>query len=81
MDANICQYNREELLRAVESCGTIAEFFTLVKNNNIDMRMQTLNAASNIPPRLLEYDSCASLEDPLIRLKEVVTLAIMNQYR
>lgn len=82
MDANNCQYsNKADLLRAVDNCKAIAELFALVKNNNIDMRMQTLCSASNIPPRLLEYDSTVSLEDPLIRLKEVVTLAVENQYR
>ncbi len=71
---------KDELLKAVDSCSTIAELFVLVKNENIDMRMQTLNSASNIPPKLLEYDSSASIEDPLIRLKKVVSLAVENQY-
>ncbi len=71
---------KDELLKAVDSCSTIAELFVLVKNENIDMRMQTLNSASNIPPKLLEYDSSASIEDPLIRLKKVVSLAVEDQY-
>lgn len=71
---------KDELLKAVDSCSTIAELFVLVKNENIDMRMQTLNSASNIPPKLLEYDSSDSIEDPLIRLKKVVSLAVEDQY-
>lgn len=71
--------SREELLNAIDSCTTIADIFTLVKSENIDMRMQTLCSASNIPPKLLEYDSSASIEDPLVRLKKVVSLAVENQ--
>lgn len=72
--------SKEELLREVENCTTISELFVLVKKENIDMRMQTLCSASNIPPRLLDYDSVVSIEDPLIRLRKVVSLAIENQY-
>ncbi len=72
--------SKEDLLREIDSCSTIAQIFSLVKNENIDMRMQTLCSASNIPPKLLEYDSSASLEDPLIRLKKVVRLAVENQF-
>lgn len=71
---------KDELLKEVDNCSTIAELFVLVKTENIDMRMQTLCSASNIPPKLLEYDSSASIEDPLIRLKRVVSLAVENQY-
>lgn len=71
---------KEALLTEVNNCSTIAELFALVKNENIDMRMQTLCSASNIPPKLLEYDSSASLEDPLIRLRKVVRLAVENQF-
>lgn len=71
---------KEELLKAIHDCTNIAELFALVKSKNIDMRMQTLCSASNIPPKLLEYDSQASIEDPLIRLKKVVSLAAENQY-
>lgn len=72
--------SKEDLLKEVDRCSTISELFALVKNNNIDMRMQTLCSASNIPPKLLEYDSSASIEDPLIRLKKVVRLATENQF-
>lgn len=72
--------SREELLREVANCTTISELFVLVKKENIDMRMQTLCSASNIPPRLLDYNSAVSIEDPLIRLRKVVSLAIENQY-
>ncbi len=72
--------SKEDLLKEIDCCSTIAEIFALVKNENIDMRMQTLTSASNIPPKLLEYDSSASLEDPLIRLKKVVRLAVENQF-
>ncbi len=72
--------SKEELLREVANCTTISELFVLVKKENIDMRMQTLCSASNIPPRLLDYDSAVSIEDPLIRLRKVVSLAIENQY-
>lgn len=71
--------SKEALLKEIENCTTIAELFILVKTENIDMRMQTLTGASNIPPKLLEYDSSASIEDPLIRLKKVVKLAVENK--
>ncbi|MBQ8000947.1 MAG: hypothetical protein IJ298_06950 [Ruminococcus sp.] len=70
---------KEALLRQIDACSTIAELFTLVKTENIDMRMQTLCSASNIPPKLPEYDSSASIEDSLVRLKDVVRLAVENQ--
>lgn len=77
---NAKRKSKEDILREIQNCSTIAELFALVKNENIDMRMQTLCSASNIPPKLLEYDSSASLEDPLIRLKKVVSLAAENRY-
>lgn len=70
---------KEALLRQVDACSSIAELFMLVKTENIDMRMQTLCSASNIPQKLLEYNSAASIEDPLVRLKQVVRLAVENQ--
>ena len=77
---NAGRKSKEDLLKEIDNYSTIAEIFTLVKNENIDMRMQTLCSASNIPPKLLEYNSSASLEDPLIRLKKVVRLATENQF-
>lgn len=77
---NFTGKTKDELLKEIDSCSTIAELFVLVKTESIDMRMQTLCSASNIPPKLLDYDSSASLEDPLIRLKTVVRLAVQNKY-
>ena len=76
---SMCDNEREELLRRIDNCQSIAELFELVKKENIDMRMQTLCGASNIPPKMLTYDA-SSTETPLQRLRAVVRLAAQNKY-
>ena len=69
--------SKKDLLKRIDSCETIAELFEIVRTENIDMRMQTLCSASNIPPKMLTYDpSCT--ESPLDRLRTVVRLAAEN---
>ncbi len=72
--------NREQrthyLLRKLELCGTIAELFELVRSEKIDIRMQTLCSASNIPPKMFNHDP-ESLEPPFERLKKLVKIAII----
>lgn len=69
--------NIPELIKKIDNCQSITELFELVKEENIDMRMQTLCSASNIPPKMLTYDY-TSTESPLDRLKKVVRLAVEN---
>ena len=73
----MCNRDKARLISRIDSCQTIAELFALVKEENIDMRMQTLCSASNIPPRMLTYTP-DSAESPLSRLKAVVKLALDN---
>ena len=74
----MCSTEKDELLKRIDNCQSIVELFELVKNENIDMRMQTLCSASNIPPKMLTYDS-SSTESPLERLRAVVRLAAKNK--
>ena len=66
---------RKELLSAVDSCETISELFELVKEEHIDIRMQTLCSASCIPPKPITYDP-ADTTAPLTKLKRAVRFAI-----
>ncbi len=66
---------KAELLKAVDTCTSIADIFELVRAQNIDMRMQTLRGASCIPPKMLTFDD-TSEESPIDRLKAVVKLTI-----
>lgn len=75
----MCGTQKEELIKRIDECQSIAELFELVKKENIDMRMQTLCSASNIPPKMLTYDA-TSTETPLDRLRTVVRLAVLNQH-
>ena len=68
---------KADLLKRIDDCTTIAQLFELVRHEHIDMRMQTLCSASNIPPKMLTYDyNCT--ESPLERLRKVVRLAVQN---
>lgn len=66
---------KAELLSAVDSCETIAELFELVRNKNIDIRMQTLCSASCIPPKPINYDPTSTVA-PLEKLKRAVRFAV-----
>lgn len=68
---------KDELLKSVEDCASIAELFRLVKTENIDIRMQTLCSASSIPPKSPAFDPTCE-EDPLQRLKAAVKLTVEN---
>lgn len=70
--------DKNELLRKIDNCETISDLFALVKEENIDMRMQTLCSASNIPPKMLTYDPTSD-ESPLERLRKVVRLTVENK--
>lgn len=63
------------LLKALDNCDTISELFELVRNEQIDIRMQTLCSASNIPPKIFNNDP-ESLEPAFERLRKLVKLAI-----
>lgn len=70
-----CRKSKEELLRSIDCCSSIADIFELVRNEQIDIRMQTLCSASCIPPKMLTFDN-TSEETPLQRLKALVSLAV-----
>lgn len=74
----MCDDYKKELLMKIDRCETIADLFALVKEENIDMRMQTLCSASNIPPKMLTYDP-TSAESPLERLRKVVKLSVESR--
>ena len=71
--------NREQrtqyLLKKLEECSSISELFEFVRNEKIDIRMQTLCSASNIPPKIFNHDP-DNLEPAFDRLKKLVKLAI-----
>jgi len=69
---------KEELLYMIDNCTTIAELFEIVRDEHIDMRMQTLCIASNIPPKMLTATPDSG-ESPMERLRKVVHLAAENQ--
>ncbi len=73
--SNTSAKNKESLLAAIDRCEGIHDLFELVKSENIDIRMQTLGTASSIPPK--DTDA-TSEENPLIKLKEMVSLAVIN---
>lgn len=67
--------SKAELLLAIDECSSISEIFELVRDEQIDIRMQTLCSASCIPPKVLTFDSTVQ-ENPLQKLKDLVCLAI-----
>ena len=66
-----------ELLRAIDTCPTIDKLFELVKNEHIVIRMQSQNAASNIPYQPLPKDTTPPLE----RLRAQVREAAIAMYQ
>lgn len=67
--------SKAQLFDAIDKCDSIAEIFSLVKQADIDIRMQTLCSASCVPPKELSADY-SSPEEALQRLKEAVRFAI-----
>ena len=69
--------NPESFL-AIDRAETISELFTLVKEQNINMRMHTLPGASNIRPKRLEIRSFPPGTSYLDKLKAAVRLTVEN---
>ena len=70
--------SKEQLLRAVDECKTIADLFKLVKEQDINMRMHTLPSASNIKPKRLEIRNFPPGTTHMDRLKAAVKLTVEN---
>ncbi len=68
--------NKSELLHAVDMVESIAELFSLVQRENIDIRMHSFTSASNIPPKMLDLTD--TQVSPLDKLKFAVKSAINN---
>lgn len=73
---SIKKLNKKELLVAVDECKSISELFSLVKNQDINMRMHTLPGASNIPAKRLEIRSFPEGTTYLDKLKAAVKLTV-----
>ena len=70
--------NKSELIEAIENSKTIAELFQLVKEQDINMRMHTVQGASNTKPKKLEIRSFPPNTTYLDRLKAAVRLTVEN---
>ncbi len=70
--------SKEELLEAIDKSKTIADLFTLVKEQDINMRMHTVQGASNTKPKKLEIRSFPPNATYLDRLKAAVKLTVEN---
>ena len=70
--------SKEELVKAIDDSKTIAQLFTLVKEQNINMRMHTLHSASNIKPKRLEIRNFPPNTSHFDRLKAAVKLTVEN---
>lgn len=68
--------NRTELLDAVDKVESIAELFSLVQKEKIDIRMHSFSSASNLPPKMLDLTD--TQVSPLEKLKFAVKSAINN---
>lgn len=69
---------KQQLLKAIDNCKSIAQLFALVQHEQINMRMQTLPGASNIPPRKIELREFAPNETYLDKLKAAVKATVEN---
>lgn len=67
---------KEELIVAVDKCRNIGELFSLVKHQEINMRMHTLPKASNVPEKRLEIRSFPEGTSYLDKLKAAVKLTV-----
>ena len=72
----IVKMNKKELLKAIDDCKNIGELFSLVKNQDINMRMHTLPGASNVPAKRLEIRSFPEGTSYLDKLKAAVKLTV-----
>lgn len=70
--------SKEELLEAIDKSKTIADLFTLVKEQDINMRMHTVQGASNTKPKKLEIRSFPPNATYLDRIKAAVKLTVEN---
>jgi hypothetical protein len=70
--------SKDELLAAIDNSKTISDLFKLVKEQNINMHMHTVQGASNTKPKRLEIRSFAPGSTYLDRLKAAVKLTVEN---
>jgi tRNA A37 threonylcarbamoyladenosine dehydratase len=70
--------SKNELLDAIDKSRTIADLFRLVKEQDINMRMHTVQGASNTKPKKLEIRSFPPNATYLDRLKAAVRLTVEN---
>jgi len=73
--------NKQELLKAIDDCCSIHQIFALVQHEQINMRMQTLPGASNIPPKNVELLAFAPNQTYLDKLKDVVKYTVELSYQ
>lgn len=71
------RHNKEQLLRAIETCPSIDKLFELVKNEHIVIRMKSFSSASNLPQNKPSEMALMPDKSPLERLKEQVADAVM----
>lgn len=68
--------SKAELLAAVDKVESISDLFSLVMQENIDIRMHSFASASNLPPKM--FDMSDTKISPLDKLKMAVKSAIEN---
>ncbi|MBQ3073709.1 MAG: hypothetical protein IJD19_03400 [Ruminococcus sp.] len=68
---------KDELIKAIDECKSISQLFALVQHEQIELRMQSMCSASNLPPRTPNIPRDPS-ESPLQRLKDAVRECVMN---
>lgn len=74
--------SKNHLLHDIDKCSSINELYRLVQKYKIDVRMQTLDSASNISPKKPQTpfpDKPAPMH--LERLKRAVMQAVEEQYK
>ena len=71
------RHNKDQLIRAIETCPTIDKLFELVKNEHIVIRMKSFSSASNLPRQTLPSPELMPDTSPLDRLKEQVVEAVL----
>lgn len=71
--------SKEFLLKAVDSCTSLSDVYTLVQSERIDVRMRNLSKASDIPPKKLDPKKLSDLspEAYLNNIKNAVKEAII----
>ncbi|MDO5123069.1 MAG: hypothetical protein Q4D44_00200 [Eubacteriales bacterium] len=68
---------KDELLKAIDDCVSISQIFALVQHEQIELRMQTMCSASNLPPKSPNIPQNPE-DSPLERLKNAVKLAVIH---